>query len=102
MLARGLMPGLCEMLVAAAAAPSVHNQHALSGSGEIGDGFSGLIVIGQPSDGDLQNHVLAGVTRAVRAFAVAAAVGLELPVVTIAEQRVVVHIGFKIDASAVP
>jgi hypothetical protein len=52
MLARGLMPGLCKMLVAAPAASSMNNQNALPGSGEIGDGFSGLIVKSQRAHGD--------------------------------------------------
>src|ERR1700730_1062162 len=96
MLARGLMPGLGEMLVAASSAPAVHNQYALSGNGQIGDGFSGLIVKGQRADRNLQNHVLTGVTRAVGAFAVTAAIGLEFAIVAVAQQRVVVQIGFQI------
>ena len=52
MLARGLMPGFCEMLVAAPAASSMNNQDALPGSGKIGDSFPGLIVKGQRAHGD--------------------------------------------------
>jgi len=51
-LARGLMPGLCEMLVAASAASSMNDQDALPRGGEISDGFSGLIVKGQRAHGD--------------------------------------------------
>ncbi len=51
-LARGLMPGLREMLVAAPAAPSMNNQDALPGCREISDGFPGLIVKGQRAHGD--------------------------------------------------
>src|SRR4029077_1459813 len=40
MFARGLMPGLGEMLIAAAAAPTLRDQHALSRNGEISDGFA--------------------------------------------------------------
>ena len=53
MLARGLMPGLCEVLVAAPAASSMNNQNALPGSGEIGDGFPGLVVKGERAHGNL-------------------------------------------------
>ena len=52
-LARGLMPRLREMLVAASAASTMNDQDALPGSREIGDGFPGLIIKGQRADGDL-------------------------------------------------
>ena len=43
----------------------------------------------------------AGMAGAVRAFAVASAVGFELAIVAIAKKRVVVGIRFEIDAAAV-
>ena len=52
-LARSLMPGLRKMLIAAPAASSMNDQDALPGSGEIGDGFSSLLVKGQRAHGNL-------------------------------------------------
>src|SRR5882762_3508631 len=101
MLARGLMPGLCEVLVAATASSAMNDQDAVPGSGEIGDGFPGLIVKGQCAHGDFQNHVLAGIARAVGAFAVTAAIGFEFAVVAIAKKGVVIEVGFEVDAAAI-
>jgi hypothetical protein len=44
-----------------------------------------LIVEHQRADGNLQDHVLAGMAGAVGAFAVAAAIGLEFAIVAVAE-----------------
>ena len=99
--AGSLVPGLGEMLIAAPAASSVDDQDALAGRGEIGERFSGLIVEDQRADRNLQDHFVAGVAGAVGAFAVAAAVGFEFAVVAVAQQSVVVGIGFEIDAAAV-
>src|SRR5712691_9121119 len=90
--ARSLMPGLGKVLIAAPAASTVGDQHALARSGEIGDSRS-LIVEHQRANGNLQDHVLPGMAGAVGAFAVAAAVGLEFAIVAVAEQRVVVDVG---------
>jgi hypothetical protein len=49
---------------------------------------------------NLQDHVSAGMAGAVGAFAMAAAIGLEFAIVTVAEQCVVVNVGFEIDAAA--
>jgi len=67
--------------------------------GEVSDG-SALIVKHQRADRNLQNHVLSGVAGAVGAFAVAAAIGLEFAIVAVAQQRVVVWIGFQVDVAA--
>src|SRR5690348_34918 len=90
MFARGLVPGLGKVLIAAPAAPPVRDQYALTGSCKIGDCRAALIVKSKCANGNLQNHVLAGMAGAVRAFAVASAIGLEFTIVTVAQQRIVV------------
>src|SRR6202165_4228672 len=101
MFTRSLMPGFREMLIAATTAPAVRNKNALTGCCEIGDGLAGLGVENKCSDRNLQNHVFAGVARAVGAFAVPPAIGFEFAIVTVAEKRVVVHVGFEMDAAAI-
>jgi len=98
--ARRLVPRFCEVLIAAPPAATVRDQYALARAGEIGDGRAALIVEHQRADGNLQNHVRTGMAGAVRAFAVAAAIGLEFAIVPVPEQRVVVRISFEIDAAA--
>src|SRR4029077_12073525 len=66
MFARGLMPGLGKMLIAAAAAPALRDQHALSRNGEISNGFARLLVVGERADGNGQDHVSAGLAAAIR------------------------------------
>ena len=97
--ARGLVPGLGKVLIAASAASAVRDKDALARGGKVGDGRA-LLVKHQRADGNLQDHVLAGMPGAVRAFAVAAAIGLEFAIVTVAKQSIVVWIGFQIDAAA--
>src|SRR2546430_15449943 len=99
--ARSLMPGLGEMLIAATAAAAVRDENALAGRGEIRQRFAGFGVIDHGADGDLQNHVVAGVACAIRTFAMTAAGSLEFAIVAVAEKRVVVGIGFEIDAAAI-
>ena len=52
------------------------------------------------ADWDLQDHVLAGMTAAIRAFAVSPAIGFEFAIVSVAQQRVVVRVGFQKNAAA--
>src|SRR5208282_4097328 len=99
-LARGLMPGLGEILVAASAAAAFCDQHALAGGGQVGDGFAGLVVEGDRAERNLQDHVPAGVTGADGAFAVPAAVGFEFAIVAVTQERVVVGIRFEVNAAA--
>src|SRR5260370_41861097 len=100
MFARGLMPGLGKVLIAASAASAVGDEDALARRGEVSDG-SALIVKHQRADRNLQNHVLSGVAGAVGAFSVGAAIGLEFAVVAVAQQRVVVLLGFPVDVAAI-
>src|SRR5256885_6580414 len=99
--ARRLMPGLGEMLIAATTAAAVRDENALAGRGEVGERRSGFAVIDHGANGNLQNQVVARVAGAIRAFAVTATVGLEFAIVAVAEKRVVVGIGFEIDAAAI-
>src|SRR5260370_20428071 len=99
MFARGLVPRFCEVLIAAPAAATVSDQYAASRAGKIGDGRA-LVVEHQRADGNLQDHVRAGMAGTVGAFAVAAAIGFEFTIVAGAEQGVVVRIGFQINAAA--
>ena len=102
MFARRLMPWLGEMLIATASAASIHDKDALTRCRQIGDRLSRLIVQGQRAHGHLQYQIFAGVPRAVRAFAVAPPIGPELAIVAVTQQRVVVRIGFEMDAAAIP
>src|SRR5256885_6341173 len=99
--ARRLMPGLGEMLIATTAAAAVRDENTLAGRSEVGERRSGFAVVDHRTDGDLQNHVVAGVAGTIRTFAVTAAVGFEFTIVAVAEKRVVVGIGFEINAAAV-
>src|ERR1700722_7092883 len=101
MLARGLMPGLGKILVATAPLAALRDQDALSGNGQVGNGFAGLFVVSERAYGNEQDHVRARVAGAVGAFAVAAAIGFEFAIVAVAEKRVVVRIRFEINAAAV-
>src|SRR5258708_8709164 len=99
--ARSLVPGLGEMLVAASAAATLNDENSLPRCGQISDDLSRLVVEHESADGNLQNHVRTGMAAAVRAFPVAPPVGLEFAVVTVTQERIVVRIGFEIDAATV-
>src|SRR6266404_1050323 len=75
--ARSLMPGFGKVLIAAPPAPAVGDQYTLSGSREIGD-CRAVLIKRQRSNRNAQNHVLTGVAGTIRAFAMTAAIGLEL------------------------
>src|ERR1700676_4576208 len=66
--ARSLMPGLGKMLIAASAASALRDQHALSGHGQVSDGFARLFVVSERTDGNEKVHVRAGMAAAVRTF----------------------------------
>ena len=100
--ARGLMPGLGEVLIAAPAAPALRDQHALPGPlSRSASSSSPVSIEDHRADRNLQDHVVAGVAGAIRTFAVPPAVGLEFAIVAVAQQRVVVGIRFQINAAAV-
>src|SRR5438552_5846925 len=54
--ARGLVPRLGKMLIAASTAPSMGDQYALARRGEISNRRTALIVKGKRADGPLQDH----------------------------------------------
>src|SRR5690242_21277806 len=98
--ARGLVPGLGKMLVTAATTAAVRQEHALAGGGEVGQRFAGIVVVDHGADRDLENEFRGGMAGAIGTFAVAAAIGLEFAVEAVAQQSVVVGIGFGVDAAA--
>src|SRR2546429_3303593 len=86
-LARRLMPRLREMLIPAPAPAAVRHKDALSRRVQISDCLPVLVVKCQRADGHLQNQVFGGMSRAIRAFAVTPAPGLEFAIVAVAQQR---------------
>src|SRR5450432_2196933 len=101
MLTGCLMPGFREILIAAPAATALGDQHPLARRREVSERLAALCVERQRANGDLQDHVRAGMSGAIGAFAVAAAIRFEFAVVAVTQQRVVVGIRFQIDAAAV-
>src|SRR5580765_1981537 len=101
MFSRRLVPGLGEMLIATTAASAVRDENALAGRREVGKRCVGFAVVDHRADGNEQNHVRAGVAGTIRTFAVTATVGFEFAIVAVTEKRVVVGIGFEIDAAAI-
>src|SRR5580692_715283 len=101
MFARSLMPGLGKVLIATAAFTTLRNQHALSGYGQVGDGFASLFIVSERADGNEQIHVRPGMAAAIGTFAVPAAIGFEFAIVAVAKKSVVVGIRLEIDAAAV-
>src|ERR1700756_3370822 len=100
MFARRLMPGLGKVLIAAAAVASVRDQNALARYGKIGDGLVRMLIVCDRANRHQQRHIVAGLAGTIRTFAVAAAVSFEFAVVAVTQQRVVVGIGFEVDAAA--
>src|ERR1051325_2360505 len=76
-LTRRLVPGLGKMLINAATAAALRDENTLAGRSEIGESFVRFAVVNHRADGNLQNHVRAGVAGAVRTLAVTPPVGLE-------------------------
>ena len=99
--ARGLVPGFGKVLIATPSAAPMRDEDTLARSGEIGDGLAALVVEDERANGYVQDEVRAGVASAIGAFAVASALGFKFAIVAVAEQGVVVRIGFQIDAAPV-
>ena len=100
--ARGLVPGLGEMLIAASARVRRERPARAGRASARSASVSPVCIVeDQCAHRNLQDHFVAGMAGAVRAFAMAAAVGLEFAVVAVAEQGVVVGVGFEVDAAAV-
>src|SRR5437588_12944413 len=96
--ARGLVPRLGKVLIAASTASTVGNQDALARTGEIGDSRTALVVEHQCADGNFEDHILTGMARAVGTLSVPSPIGLEFAIVAVAQQGIVVGIGLEIDA----
>src|SRR5690242_15498099 len=101
MLAGSLMPRLGKILVATPAASAFGDQHSLAGYREVRKNFVTIVIENQGAHGNLQDHVVAGMPGAIGAFPVATAVSLELAVVPVAQECVVVRVGFQQNASAI-
>src|SRR6266702_1320737 len=99
--ARSLVPGFGKVLIATPSTAPMRDEDTLAGSGEIGDGLAALVVEDERANGYLQDQVRAGVASAVGAFAVASALGFKFAIVAVAEQGIVVRIGFQIAATPV-
>jgi hypothetical protein len=94
------MPGFREMLVASAAFATLGHQDTLARLFQIRQKLRVVAVEHKRTYGNLQDHVVAGDTGAIRTFPMTAAVGLELAIVAVAKQCVVVRIRFQINAAA--
>jgi hypothetical protein len=78
----------------------MRNQNALARASKIRDGRATRFLENQRSLGNAQDHVLPRVAGAIRAFTVPTAIRLEFAIVAIAKKRIVVDVGFQIDAAA--
>src|ERR1700756_3190415 len=94
MLSRRLMHGGGKARVAAAASPATGNYETLVRLREFEHFFSGLVVVNNCSDGNLQNHVATVASGLVRTFAVASAFRAVFGIETEMHQRVVTLAGF--------
>jgi hypothetical protein len=79
----------------------VRYKEPLARRGEVRDGLIRLRIEYHRAYRNEEHHVFARLPAAIGTFAVTAAVGFELAVVAITQQRVVVNVGFQINARAV-
>src|SRR5579862_1514098 len=98
---RRLMPRFGEVLIAAATVTALGDQYALPSERQISYGLAGFLVECDGADWHPQDHVVASVTSAVRTFAVASTIRLELAVVAITQQGIVVQIRLEIHTAAI-
>jgi hypothetical protein len=76
------------------------DRYALSRFRQIGQPLAALFIDHHRPDRDRQNHVPAGMPRAIRAFAVPSTIGAEFAIETVAQQRVIVLRRFQNHAPA--
>lgn len=100
MLARSLVGGRGEVLVAAAAAAGAGDDDALVGMLEVVDEVAGFLVVDHCADGDLEDDVVSVATGAVGTHAVLAALGAMERVVAEVHEGVVALGGFHDDVAA--
>jgi len=96
------MPGLGEVLVPASTAPGLARPKDADPAWPSPQFVRRSLIGDGRCRPDEQCHVRAGVARTVRTFTVPASVRLELTVVAVTQQRVVMRVGLKIDATACP
>src|SRR5271154_6320653 len=96
------MPGANEMriAVAASAVAAFSREIALARLSEIEKLLVGIQIEDDGADRNFEHHIVGGLAGAIRAFAVAAANGFEFAIVAVAEERVVVRIGFDVNVAA--
>src|SRR5271168_3359853 len=96
------MPGPHKMriAVAATAVPALGGEIALARLRQIEKLLVGIQIEDNSADGNFEYHIVGGLAGAIRAFAVTAAHGFKFAIVTVAQQRVVMRIGFDIDVAA--
>ena len=98
-LARGLVPGFGEVLVAAPAAPTASGDEVLAGGGEVEEHLAGIVIVDDGADRNLEDGIRAGLAVAVGALAVATGVGTEFTIEAETEERVLVGSGDELDAA---
>jgi hypothetical protein len=89
------------MLIAAATAATVRDKYPLARCSQVRDSLVRLRVVYHRAYRNEQHHVFARLPAAIGTFAVTPTVGFELAVITITQQRVVIDVGFQINARAV-
>src|ERR1700737_1741520 len=100
MLTRSLVPRFGEILIAAPTAAAVPYKNAPARGRPGRGGRIGLRIKYSRAYRNEQHHVFAGLPAAIGAFAVTAAVGFELTVIAVTQQRVVINVGFQINTRA--
>src|SRR5437588_1134544 len=100
MLARSLMGGGREVLVAASAAPAVGNDHALVGLRKIVHQFAALQVVDHGAHWNFEHDVVARLAAAVGAFAVTSALRVVFWIEAEVDESVVRLAGFHDDVAA--
>src|SRR5665213_3080002 len=100
MLARRLMGGSGEVLVAASAASALGQNDAFVRLLKVVDHLAGSVVIGDRAHRNFQDNVFAVATGAIRALAVPSAFGFMLGIETKMDQRVVALAGFEHNIAA--
>src|SRR5581483_4791343 len=95
-----LVGGGLELGVAATATAAASNDHALIGTAEIVNDFPGCVVVNDGADGNFEDDVRAFAAGAIRAFAVASALGVVFGVEAEVDERVVALAGFHDDVAA--
>src|ERR1700676_5377004 len=100
MLAGSLVPRFGKMLIASATAAAVRDKYPLARRSQVRDGLIRFRIEYHRAYRNEEHHVFARLPAAIGTFAVTATVGLKLTVITVTQQRVVINVGFQINARA--